>query len=83
MKILYIITKSNWGGAQKYVYDLATKVKDFDNEVLVAYGGNGKLGEKLKEKNIKTLEILNLERDVNLVKEIKVLKPTEDALSST
>jgi hypothetical protein len=24
MKILYLITKSNWGGAQKYVYDLAT-----------------------------------------------------------
>ena len=23
-KIFYVITKSNWGGAQKYVYDLAT-----------------------------------------------------------
>jgi len=25
-KILYCITKANWGGAQKYVYDLATSV---------------------------------------------------------
>ena len=25
MKILYFITKSNWGGAQKYVFDLAEK----------------------------------------------------------
>ena len=24
MKILYVITKANWGGAQKYVYELAT-----------------------------------------------------------
>lgn len=35
-KIFYVITKSNWGGAQKYVYDLATglspKKNDFSGE---------------------------------------------------
>ncbi len=30
-KILYVITKSNWGGAQRYVYDLATAyAPDYD-----------------------------------------------------
>ncbi len=28
MKILYVITKANWGGAQRYVYDLATAARD-------------------------------------------------------
>ena len=23
-KVLFLITKSNWGGAQRYVYDIAT-----------------------------------------------------------
>ncbi len=74
MKILYIITKSNWGGAQKYVFDLATYMKNMGHDVSVAFGGEGKLAEKLKNKNIKTLKIENLERDISLSKEIKVAK---------
>ena len=31
MKIVYLITKSNWGGAQKYVYELATGVLQQNN----------------------------------------------------
>lgn len=74
MKILYIITKSNWGGAQKYVFDLAKHTKELGEDVSVAFGGNGALAEKLKEKNIRTIEISDLERDVNLEKEIKVFR---------
>ena len=72
MKILYLITKSNWGGAQKYVFDLSTFFKSRGDEVVVAFGGNGILSERLKEKNIKTIEIPFLERDVDLLKEFKV-----------
>lgn len=74
MKILYVITKSNWGGAQKYVFDLAFAMKSFGYDVSVAFGGHGKLAEKLKEKEIQTTEISNLERDVDLFKELRVLK---------
>ena len=35
-KILFIITKSNWGGAQRYVYDLATSLPKEKYEVAVA-----------------------------------------------
>lgn len=71
MKILYIITKSNWGGAQKYVYDLATNLKN-ENDIVVAFGGNGILADKLKENNIKAIHIDNLDRNVNILKELKV-----------
>jgi glycosyltransferase involved in cell wall biosynthesis len=69
-KILYVITKSNFGGAQKYIYELATEIKhDFD--VSVAFGGNGVLKEKLESAGIKTISIKSLQRDINLMAEIK------------
>lgn len=74
MKILYVITKSNWGGAQKYVFDLAVHMKSLGEDVSVAFGGNGILAEKLKERSINTIEIENLERDVDIQKEFKVFK---------
>jgi glycosyltransferase involved in cell wall biosynthesis len=74
MKILYIITKSNWGGAQKYVFDLALAMKNKNHDVSVAFGGNGILAERLKEKGISTIEIQNLGRDVDLLKEFYVFR---------
>lgn len=53
-KILLVITKSNWGGAQKYVYTLATHAKKeagFDVEVLT--GNRGELNDRLKAAGIK------------------------------
>jgi len=37
-KILYVITKANWGGAQRYVFDLATSLPKERFEVVVAAG---------------------------------------------
>ena len=72
-KIIYIITKSNWGGAQKYVYDLATSAKE-KNDVLVLHGGEGLLAEKLDEAGVKRIQINKLNRDVNIFGEINILK---------
>lgn len=68
-KILYIITKSNWGGAQRHVFDLATNMPKDDYEVVVAAGGNGPLHEKLKSSGIKTVTIGALERDTDVLKD--------------
>ncbi len=70
-KILYIITKSAWGGAQKYVYDLATHLPKERFQIAVAAGGNGPLFQKLKEAGIRTFFIPGLDRDVRMFKEIK------------
>ncbi|MDB5260707.1 MAG: glycosyl transferase family protein [Candidatus Nomurabacteria bacterium] len=71
MKILYVITKSNWGGAQKYVYDLAVSFSGKGHDITVASGGRGELMERLTEANIKTISIPSMVRNLGLVREIK------------
>lgn len=63
-KIIIAITKANWGGAQKYVYDLATNLPNDLFEVKVITGRGGELTEQLQKSNIQTLEINNLKRDI-------------------
>lgn len=76
MKILYLITKSNFGGAQRYVCDLATEMKKNGEEVAVGFGqpaeeDEGILVQKLKAAGIRTIAIPELERDVHPLADIK------------
>jgi len=68
-KVLFLITKSNWGGAQRYVYDLATLLDPAQFEVVVALGGNGTLVEMLNHAGIRTITINSLARDISIKKE--------------
>lgn len=70
-KILFVITKSNFGGAQRYVFDLATSLSKKNYTPSVALGGSGLLKNKLVEFGIKTIPLENLERDLGLIKELK------------
>lgn len=74
MKILYLITKSNWGGAQRYVYDLATAFQSKGCNSVVAFGGHGLLEENLHKANIKTVSLNSLVRDISILKEFLVAK---------
>lgn len=65
-KILYVITKGNWGGAQRYVYDLATNLPKGDFDVAVACGSAGLLLERLAIAGIRTKLVPTLTRDVAL-----------------
>ena len=47
-KILFIITKSVWGGAQKYVFDLTTNLPKDSFEPVIAGGGKGIMAGKRK-----------------------------------
>jgi len=73
-KILYLITKSNWGGAQRYVYDLATNLNKDQFEPVVALGGDGTLKELLTHAGIRVITITSLERDISTKKEIDFAK---------
>ena len=68
-KILFVITKPNWGGAQRYVFDMATNLPRERFDVTVAHGGKGLLAEKLQEVGIRTIPIPHLERDISFFKE--------------
>lgn len=71
-KIIYVITKSQWGGAQRYVHDLATNLRG-NLDIKVVSGGSGLLGEALRRSSIPTTTILGLERDIRPGREISVL----------
>ncbi len=79
-KVLYVITKSNWGGAQRYVFDLATHLPKDRFEVVVALGGTGEKGadtglleKKLKDAGIRTIFIKSFMRDISAAKEFGAL----------
>ncbi len=72
-KILYSITKSYFGGAQRYVFDLATHFADAGDSVEVMVGGDGVLTEKLNAAKIPTITLPYLERDVNPLSDMRTL----------
>jgi glycosyltransferase involved in cell wall biosynthesis len=69
-KVLYLITKATWGGAQRYVFDLATHLPESEYKVVIAYGQYGKLAKDLSEAGIRTREITSLRRDVAVFSDI-------------
>jgi len=79
-KILFVITKSNWGGAQRYVYDLATNLPKETFDVAVALGGTGsagadagKLKEKLEEVGVRTIFVKAFMRDVSAQRDLALV----------
>jgi len=66
LRILFAITKANWGGAQRYVYELAIAAKEKGYDVVVAYGTEGLLVQKLQTQGIRTIALSGVERDVAL-----------------
>lgn len=76
-KVLFFITKSNYGGAQRYVFDLASTLAP-SHEVCVVSGGTGVPGEpagllhtKLHAAQIKTRTLTSLGRDISLINDIR------------
>ncbi|MGE5541269.1 MAG: glycosyltransferase family 4 protein [Bacillota bacterium] len=72
-RILYVITKSNWGGAQRYVFDVATAAKAQGFTVAVASGREGELTDRLREAGVSILPIPSMQRDVKLTSDFAVL----------
>ncbi|CAN5136034.1 glycosyltransferase family 4 protein [soil metagenome] len=71
LKVLFAITKSNFGGAQRYVFDLATELSKQGFLVQVLCGGEGSLVSKLKDSNIQVISIGELQRDISFVRDLK------------
>ncbi|MFH0892605.1 MAG: glycosyltransferase [Candidatus Falkowbacteria bacterium] len=93
--ILYLITQSELGGAQKYIYDLARSLKDEFN-IAVAYGKQGhggELAQKLRQIGVDNFAVPGLKREisplsdltalVNIIKIIRRLKPDIIHLNSS
>lgn len=71
LTIYYLITKSNFGGAQRYVYDLAIEAKNRGHEVTVVFGGAGTLKGHLEKHSIETISIDTMGRDIKILADFK------------
>ena len=72
-KILYIVTKSVWGGATKYTYDLAINLPRDGFEVWVAAGPAGKgknLFSALQNADVNRFTVKNFQKSVNPFKDV-------------
>lgn len=74
-KILFVITKSVWGGAQRYVFDLATYLPKDQFDVAVACGPSLKtsadtLIDKLQKNNIAVYIVRYFQKSINPLKEL-------------
>ena len=69
-KLLFLITKSNWGGAQRYVYEMATAMSA-DYDVSVGSGGTGTMRDKLEAASIPTHTVAGWQRNINPLKELQ------------
>lgn len=81
-KILYIVTQAEFGGAQRYVFDLATNFDtpspqpspargegDIGFEVTVAIGeikGSNELAKRLEAQNIRVIRLKHLVREISI-----------------
>lgn len=80
-KVVLAITKARpWGGAQKYVYDLATNLPKEQFDVAVILGGQGELSSRLELAGIRTISIASMQRDIRLSADLASLVACDRAL---
>lgn len=74
-KILYVITQTEWGGAQKYIYDLITSSEAVNYDITVAVGKNKDktLIDKLKSKGIEVVELKHLVRPISPLNDLRAV----------
>ncbi len=71
LKVLLMITKGNFGGAQHYVFDLATNLPGDMFDVVVASGEGVTLRKKLDVAHVRSIFIDSLQRDVSIYRDLK------------
>jgi glycosyltransferase involved in cell wall biosynthesis len=69
--ILFVITKGNFGGAQRYVFDIASNLPKDEFSVSVAMGEGHALEQKLESVGIETIRIKSLKRNIYLLGDIQ------------
>lgn len=77
-RILYVITKAAWGGAQRYVFDMAVAAKHAGHKVTVVSGTEGPLLTRLAEAGIPTETIRTMKRDIGFLDEVRSFEALQE-----
>ncbi|MEO5928012.1 MAG: glycosyltransferase family 4 protein [Patescibacteria group bacterium] len=64
-RILFLITTSDWGGAQFFVHALAKAAKEEGHSVIVAAGGEGELGSRCTQDGIHFEPLTTMRRELS------------------
>ncbi len=64
-RILFLITTADWGGAQHFVFSLASAAKQAGHTVMIAAGGKGELQESCLQNNLRFEELLTVRRELS------------------
>lgn len=70
-RVLYVITKATWGGAQRYVCDLIEQAAGNGFEAMLAYGEPGLLIERAELLEVPAYPIAGLGRDIAFGSDVK------------
>ena len=81
VKVLYIITLPDLGGAQVHLLALATEMQARGHKVAVAVGCEGWLTEKLQEANIPFFIVRGLVREISPCKDFRALRELRSLLT--
>lgn len=75
MKILYCITRSTWGGAQKNIWELIKNQVKLHNKVVLIVGDNGTLSERVKNNfpQVKVIILSSLQRSIKPTKDLQAI----------
>lgn len=70
MKIMYIITRTVWGGAQAHVSELVKHQQELGNEVVLVSGEDGELNRRASEMGVQFIKMNNLVRNLSPLKDM-------------
>lgn len=70
-KIVFIITKGLWGGASRYIYDIAKNLSKEEFDVNLICGKGDSLPKKMTEIGVKSYTIGHMDRDISFLSEVK------------
>lgn len=73
-RVLYVITKATWGGAQRYVWDLMSRARAYGYDPALAYGEEGLLAQRARDAGFESYAVHGLQRDVSPLKEFAALR---------
>lgn len=81
-KVLIVITKADWAGAQRVVYEIAKYISEEGTSIQldVAVGSDGILIEKLNELGIRVIRLKKLVHNINLVNDYNGYKELVDLI---
>lgn len=80
--VLIVITSSHFGGAQRYVLDLATHLPTFGWQATVVCGVGGQLVPMLRQKEIEVIELPSLRRKISPTKDLKTAQLIRQMIAS-